>query len=252
LRVGERNPKNAPGPFYVLRNECLRCGAPPAEAPDLVRLDDDDDDDDYGGCYFYKQPETEVEVEAAIMAMHVSCVEALRYGGTDPTIRRRLSLLGSGHLCDHPFPRPIFIRDRVTFCLTTTPWSEVDDANEVAKLVVAWFERARPDGATTKPITGDSVVHVTFDFTHCAKYADPRRYTITRISLARITDGAHAMIYRDPPHKYAWLLVDEESKKRGYPPAWLHDVLVNNGAAIIRWYSREEWNAGGPSYDRAY
>jgi|GEM_PF-4748634 len=34
--------------------------------------------------------------------MHVSCIEAHRYGGTEPTIRLRLGELGYSHLCDVP------------------------------------------------------------------------------------------------------------------------------------------------------
>jgi len=60
--MAPRNPKNAPGPFYVLRDQCISCGAPQAEAPGLVTLDDG------VGCYFHKQPATAAEVNDAIRA----------------------------------------------------------------------------------------------------------------------------------------------------------------------------------------
>src|SRR5579872_4377324 len=69
-----RDSRNAPGPFYVVQNQCISCGAPQAEAPGLVTLDD-------GGCYFHKQPETDAEVNDAIRSMLVSCIEVYRYGG---------------------------------------------------------------------------------------------------------------------------------------------------------------------------
>lgn len=78
-----RDPRNAPGPFYVEREMCLLCGVPPHEAPDLILLDND-------GCYFQKQPETEEELARAIEAMSLACCGAYRYGGDDPDVIRRL------------------------------------------------------------------------------------------------------------------------------------------------------------------
>jgi hypothetical protein len=92
----ERNPKNAAGAFYVLKDQCISCDAPRYEAPGLVAFDDET------GCYFQRQPETDHEVDDAIRAMFVSCVEVYRYAGIDPTIRRRLAELGHAHLCDQP------------------------------------------------------------------------------------------------------------------------------------------------------
>src|SRR3974390_2622707 len=90
-----KDPRNAPGPFYVVKGECVSCGAPQAQAPGLVTLGDD-------GCYFHKQPETPAEVNDALRAMFVSCIDACRYGGRDPAIRRRLAEVGDSHLCDNP------------------------------------------------------------------------------------------------------------------------------------------------------
>jgi len=70
-----RNPHNAPGPFYVLANNCIACGAPQAEAPGLVDGCGSED-----GCHFRRQPETPEEVDSAIRATFVSCIEVYRYG----------------------------------------------------------------------------------------------------------------------------------------------------------------------------
>jgi len=91
--------KNAPGPFYT-NGDCLAC-----EAPDLLAPLGDDNLD----TYFVRQPATPEEVERACRALEVCCVAALRYGGADPEIIRRL---GNDPLyCDHllpggPVPRP--------------------------------------------------------------------------------------------------------------------------------------------------
>ena len=78
--------ENSQGDFYVENGVCTSCGAPQAEAPDLI----DHSKLEYGHCYFKKQPETDEEIERAINAIAVSCISGLRYGGTIPT---RLSYL---------------------------------------------------------------------------------------------------------------------------------------------------------------
>jgi hypothetical protein len=51
-------------------------------------------------CYFRKQPTSPQELDQAISAMAVSCVEALRYAGDDPAMLKRLEDTGMRHRCD--------------------------------------------------------------------------------------------------------------------------------------------------------
>lgn len=78
-------PKNVSGPFVVLKDHCIACGAPEAEAPDLMAHDDE-----ANSCYFRRQPTTPEETDAAIRASQVSCCGAVVYRGTDPAILRRI------------------------------------------------------------------------------------------------------------------------------------------------------------------
>lgn len=101
--------KNVPGPFYTT-GECLACDAPEHEAPDLLAPLENDNYD----TYFVRQPETPAEVERACRALEVCCVAALRYGGTDPAIIRRLG--NDPTYCDHllpggPVPRPDWLAE---------------------------------------------------------------------------------------------------------------------------------------------
>ena len=98
----ERLPKNAPGPFYttgyrdkngVWSGNCLWCGLPEAEAPELLAPLNDGNDD----TYFIKQPETAGEIEDACSALEICCAKALRYGGKDLKILKRLD----PDLCDY-------------------------------------------------------------------------------------------------------------------------------------------------------
>jgi hypothetical protein len=100
------------GDFYVCSGNCTVCGAPGAEAPDLIEHDGVD-----GHCYFKKAPETEEEVDQAVLAMLVSCTNALRYGGIDEQIIKRLYENGMADLCDNKPAQKYYIadRNRVTF-----------------------------------------------------------------------------------------------------------------------------------------
>lgn len=91
------HPRNAPGDFYVLDGCCIACTAPEHEAPDLI------EHDEANHCYFKRQPRTREEEDRAIMAVAVGCCGAVRYGGQDPRIIRRLVELGSDD-CDAVTP----------------------------------------------------------------------------------------------------------------------------------------------------
>jgi hypothetical protein len=85
--------KNAPGDWYTT-GECMACGAPEAEAPELLSPLTDDDLE----TYFTRQPATAAELAHACRAAEVCCVTSLRYGGRDPAVIRRLG--NSGEFCD--------------------------------------------------------------------------------------------------------------------------------------------------------
>ena len=66
---------------------------PESEAPDLMAPLTDDNYD----TYFIRQPKTQEEIEQAIGATEVCCVDAVRYGGQDKKILRRLG----PSICDY-------------------------------------------------------------------------------------------------------------------------------------------------------
>ena len=101
----QRNPLNAPGPFYVEANFCFACCLPEGEAPDLMGFEDDLENPMFG-CFFKKQPETPEELDRALSAMQVNCTDALRYAGSDLAILRRLQELGMEDQCDYSLPVP--------------------------------------------------------------------------------------------------------------------------------------------------
>ena len=83
---------NVPGDFYVEDGECISCGMPESESPNLVGSVDDPISGHH--CFFKKQPQNDGEVRDAIRAMQVSCCSALRYRGNDKAIIHLISVAG--------------------------------------------------------------------------------------------------------------------------------------------------------------
>ena len=97
-----RNKLNSDGPFYSM-NHCIVCGAPGVVAPNHIKFTDElgltNKGDDYS-CVVYKQPENINELITMIDAMDSSCVECIRYCGTNQTAIELISKSGYAHLID--------------------------------------------------------------------------------------------------------------------------------------------------------
>ena len=97
----EREPDNAPGPFYVVKDQCILCALPPETAPENITWDAQFQ---RGGCPNHcrveQQPRTPEQLARIIEAAYGSCVQAIRYCGTDPEILARFRELGLQRLCD--------------------------------------------------------------------------------------------------------------------------------------------------------
>jgi len=78
---------NAPDAQLVWCGDCCACEAPEFEAPDLTAPLKDSNFD----TYFVRQPTTADAMELACRAVEVCCVMALRYGGQNREIIRRLN-----------------------------------------------------------------------------------------------------------------------------------------------------------------
>jgi hypothetical protein len=97
IPLPQRVPENAPADFYVEAGLCTRCCLVHGEAPDLLN----DPNQPFEECFFRRQPQTPQEIEAAISAIGVSEMGALRYGGTDPEIIAKLRARHCASACDH-------------------------------------------------------------------------------------------------------------------------------------------------------
>ena len=93
----EIDASNEPGPFYVT-TQCIICGLPPETAPQNISFDCDCKGP--RSCRFHKQPTNQEELDLVLEAMWGSCVEAVRYRGTDAEILRQIKKRGLSHLAD--------------------------------------------------------------------------------------------------------------------------------------------------------
>jgi hypothetical protein len=100
----ERESDSVPGPFYVVKNQCILCALPPETAPKNIQWDEKFQRDGWSGCPNHcrvvRQPETPAEAERLIEAAISSCVEAIRYCGTGPEILARFRKQAHERLCD--------------------------------------------------------------------------------------------------------------------------------------------------------
>lgn len=90
-RSSKTYPENAPGPFYVQRDECIICRAPESVAPDLIGFyEDPSGNHARSHCYFKKQPQSLEEIALAVKAVWANCCGSYRYAGSDPEVKESL------------------------------------------------------------------------------------------------------------------------------------------------------------------
>ena len=88
----EPGPDNADGAFYVVKDACMLCALPVETATSSMswnrcpKTREEGEDFRSLRCRVHKQPETEEELRAMVDAAIGSCVQAIRYRGTDARI----------------------------------------------------------------------------------------------------------------------------------------------------------------------
>jgi len=206
------------GDFYVMSDECIVCGAPQAEAPDLI----DHSKLVHDVCYFKKQPETPEEIRRAIDAISVSCINALRYRGTNEAILKQLYEVDLAKQCDN---KPIgnykvIVRNRVTFKYNGT-------INELFDSVTKGIARSEPDNISNFKSNNKDY----FKF----KY--------------RWYEGVAGMIYTC---NFYGDLCEMEFKRERWKAihpmngGFLHDILTkDNKASDITWFDKDKSNKLG-------
>lgn len=90
----------------MIKDRCIICALPVETAPESVSwsrcLKKREEEEDYRSlhCRIHNQPETKEEIRAMIEAAESSCVEAIRYRGTNDYILAEFRKVGMERLCD--------------------------------------------------------------------------------------------------------------------------------------------------------
>lgn len=96
----EREKDAVEGPFYVVKGQCIACELPCDTAPQNITFNKPEAGDSNLHCRVVKQPETQKELDMMIEAAEGSCIEAIRYCGSDQYTIDRFKKSGNIHLCD--------------------------------------------------------------------------------------------------------------------------------------------------------
>jgi hypothetical protein len=102
----ERESDAAPGAFYVVKDQCIICAWPIEAAPANITWSSETFQRPNGcqscptHCRVERQPQTPEELTLVIEAAEGSCVQAIRYCGTDLEIIARFRSRGLENLCD--------------------------------------------------------------------------------------------------------------------------------------------------------
>ena len=204
---------NVVGPFYVEDGCCTACGVPQSIAPALFT------ENEHEHCYVRRQPGDEAETDAMLRVIATQELGCIRYGGSDPTILRRLVEGGEGDQCDEPAPRGVapIRRDHVRFTVERrkTPWT----ASEILERMVAFNARWRTTSL------------------HEASAA------VASVSVSWFEDNYHRIEASASNETGNWII------RHHGPPRLsdsIHDWLTQDPAfGSLRWQTREQSDADG-------
>ncbi len=231
-----RDAANAPGPFYVVDQECISCGAPGAAAEGLMSHGGSN-----AGCIFIRQPQTAAETKCAIFAVWSSCCGAVRFGGSDQEIVRRLSELGVSGSCDDR-SRQYATKTRAfaRFNLQATESQDEIPAHFLANYLAIAYTRDKWSRLEQFHFGPRSA-------SFCSRWAigvvpeSGGKGWVVRIAIEQQENGS-------------WLLsvLDNESAAKS-TAAYLHcrlRTLTTN--ADLRWFTAEELQTNLPGQERPY
>jgi hypothetical protein len=215
------HPKNAPGDFYVEDGCCMSCGVADATAPELFAWDDNH-------CFVARQPVTAREFENMLEAMRVAEVECVRYRGQAPDIVRSVVEYGQGHLLDVAPPSHLreVVRSHVTFDLTSE-FSGQPTVQGVAENLESFLRETYP--RMNSKIVGVRMASGVVSLA-CGWAEDLHPIEVLWSQRA----DASCLIRHSPV----------ASRRTRAVSRMLNDWLRSGSFQNVRWYSKDEWNAG--------
>ena len=102
--LAEREDDAVEGEFYVVKGQCIVCDLPCETAPHNIEWNDKSTSDRTGftpdHCRVVRQPKNDRELDNMIEAACGSCINAIRYCGTDEYTVQKFRDEGLSFLCD--------------------------------------------------------------------------------------------------------------------------------------------------------
>lgn len=228
--MAKAHPCNAPGPFYVEDGCCITCGVPEATAPELFGWTEGE-----VHCFVRRQPANPEETDAMVRALWSAEAECIRYRGTDPALLKRIAELGSAHLCDeNPGRGRLRLRDRVVF---RSRLGETDRAVDLAdRFQASLLAEEAPYPYKFRPRRRWRPARVIFSWNAglLGRRGHFHSVTFAKVGGESGLFEARLGLWSSAIHGLS-LIVDD----------WLKGP---EGAEDVRWFSADEFRAGGSGY----
>lgn len=215
----KRHRMNVIGPFYVVDGCCTACGVPEALAPELFGEGEDIH------CYVKRQPQSPDEIDAMMSVMVSQDLACIRYAGSDETLLRRLAENEEAAQCDVAPPSDAvpLRRDHVVFSARAGigPWTARGILERLVAFAAAWRSTAIfDDGA------------------------------VATVSVSWIEDNYHRIEALASHHSDEWVVRHDGPPRLGDA---LHEWLTRDASfERVRWQTKAQWKANGPSQPRPW
>jgi hypothetical protein len=186
-------------------------------------------------CFFARQPNTKLEIDAAILALNVSCCGAVRYGGQNRELLIRLAELGEVHCCDYQLddePKPANISHASFGFALSAALNEgrATIARNIMEYLAGWL------------MTGPSRDHRVVDF-HCSETSSSFRYEWGYGGTPNLFSETFAL---EPDRAQRWLLRISRKDHRLTAPVRVHEAMQHDTRfRNVRWFTEEEWQQIG-------
>jgi hypothetical protein len=230
-RLFRRHSENSDGPFYVVNGECISCGAPEIHAPTLISHDAQ------GHCFFARQPVSPEETNDAIKSTWASCCGALRYSGTHRETLIRLAELGLGAQCDFRLndePQPLAISCvSFEFGERETADARVANSRQISEYLESFLQKPGHGNGKTHSLSISGLSR-SFVYQWADDCVPPGGYQATFVLEPAPQDQRWTVrISRGDGHELVAFAIQ------------IHGALQQDPRfRAIRWFTKEEWNAG--------
>ena len=223
------HPANCAGDFYVEQGCCITCGVPLDEAPGTFAWAEVAGD---RSCVVVRQPQTPTEIYQTLSAMHSAEVDCIRYRGNDPAISRRIAEMGYAASCDlaPPADAKLLIRSHASF------WPAGSAVTEGASQWAAAFRHYFLQHVSAYSDIGAKAV--SWDRKQATARISWHQGIYHAVEFNRLADGSGILVTLPGLERQG-----ADIGLSRFVEKWFR---TDGRFQDIRWFSAEQWQAGGP------